>query len=114
MLTDLQLVVRTPDVEGPGNVAHPVGQRLHDREDDELRVLGVDELLQLLGRDQGLTSLESLVFLSGDGGPDPGQERRRHHQGIHRAAQSHRIPPAECTSSRRAGRRERHGFTVRC
>jgi len=48
-------------------VAGPVGHRLHDREDDDLGVLGVDELLQLLGRDQGLASLEPLVFLLGDG-----------------------------------------------
>ena len=67
-LTDLQLVVGTPDVDGPGNVARPVGHRIHDREDDQLGVPGVDELLQLLGRDEGLASLVSLVFLLGDGG----------------------------------------------
>ncbi len=96
-LTDLELVVGTPDVDGPGNVACQVGHRLHDREDDELGVLGVDELLQLLGRDQGPASLESLVLLLGDGRGGPCQKSHRH--GVHDAVQSHRIPTAQCTPS---------------
>ena len=66
-----------------------------DGEDHQLRVLGVHEVLQLLRRDQGLTALEPLVFLPGDGGC--GQEDGRRHP-RQRAPQSpHHIPLARCS-----------------